>query len=938
MTKSTGKRRSNRLIIAAVVLGVVGLGGVAALMLFPSRSAQHYMADAQAYVAKGDLQSALIQLRNAVQREPNNPAARYQLATVALRAGDAVSAEKEIKVAQERGLPEDSVLPVLGAAYLEQSKYDVLINTIPEGNRSAETESEVRVLRGMAQLGMRDVEGAEVSFKSALALNPEKLRAEIGLARIDALREDYKAADARIDQVLGRKPTAEISAEALLLKAQVRRMDKDTDGAIAVYSKVLDANPGLLRARLERAQAYLETDKDDNAATDVAYVLQRIPNHPIAVNFQAVIDLRKGNADAAFDLLQRQGAQLSRYAPNLLLMGRLQYDRNQLEAAQSNISEYLQAVPGNVDARLMLGNLLLRKNLPDQAITVLKAVPTDGDSGDLRVFRMLASASMRAGRVAEAGTWLDKAASVSNTPQARTQLAVERLSLGQTDQAVKDLDSAIEMDPKATDSRVLLIVTYLRTGKLDDAENAAKSLQADVPDSPIPDNLLGGISIARGNRDDARKYFESAVQKKGDFIPAMLNIAKLDVAEGKLDDAVKQYTTILGQNANNTDVMIALAELAVRRQQPAEAESWLTKAIAVKSDAVLPRIALINFHLSQKDLGKAMTAARELRQVAPSNSDAIDAMGRVQMASGDAANAVDTYRSLVSAAPTVPLAHERLAQALVASGDAQGAKTALRNGIAANPDAPSVTAALTNLLQQTGEPDEALNVAREWQRRHPEIAAGDLLVGNVLAQQAKFSDAAAAFATAQKKDPSTQTVIALARARIAAGNADVAVQELQGWVKQRPRDAAAREILATALIDRKQYDQAATESEELLKLQPNNPIVLNNLAWLYDHRKDTRAQEYAERAYALAPNAPAIMDTLGYILVRGGNTDRGVPLLRQAYEGSQKNPEIGYHLAAGLAKTGQAAEAKTLLETVLADQRPFDDKAEAKKLLDSLGR
>jgi putative PEP-CTERM system TPR-repeat lipoprotein len=445
--------------------------------------------------------------------------------------------------------------------------------------------------------------------------------------------------------------------------------------------------------------------------------------------------------------------------------------------------------------------------------------------------------------------------------------------------------------------------------------------------------------MARGDWVAARLNFESAVQKKSDFVPAMLNLAKLDVAEGKLDDAVKHYTAILDRDSKNVDVMIALAELSLRRQQPpAEAESWLNKAIAVDPNAVVPRVALINFHLSQKDYGKALAAARELRQVAPSNTDAIDAMGRVQMASGDASNAVETYRQLVSAAPTVPLAYQRLAQAFVAAGDTQSAKTALRNGMATNPDAPSIIADLVNLLQRTGEADEALNTAKEWQRRHPETSIGDMIVGGVLMQQGKFSDASASFASAQKKNPSGQTLIALARARVSAGNGDVAVQELQSWIKENPRDVATRDFLATTLISQKKYDLAASESEELLKLQPNNPIVLNNLAWLYSQRNDARAVEFAEKAHSLAPNAAAIKDTLGYILIKSGNTDRGLPMLKEAYDASQKNPEIGYHLAAGLVKTGQKAEAKTLLETVLADQRNFDEKPEAKQLLDSLGR
>ena len=44
---------------------------------------------------------------------------------------------------------------------------------------------------------------------------------------------------------------------------------------------------------------------------------------------------------------------------------------------------------------------------------------------------------------------------------------------------------------------------------------------------------------------------------------------------------------------------------------------------------------------------------------------------------------------------------------------------------------------------------------------------------------------------------------------------------------------------------------------------PDNPLVLNNLAWVAHELKQPNALEYAERANEMAPDNPAIMDTLG---------------------------------------------------------------------------
>lgn len=933
MTMAAEKRFSRPMIIGVVSLSLLGLGG-AAFALWPKRTASQYITDAQVYVNKGDYSAALIQMRNAVKREPRNAEARYQLALVSLRSGDAVSAEKEIKVAQELGYSEQKVLPILATAYLEQSKHEILLKNIPESDRSPEIESVIRVLRGMSQLSMRDIEAAEASFQSALSIVPQQLRAEIGLARIDAIRQDYQAAGMKIDQVLAKQPSRDILSEIYLLQGQIRRLDKDNEGAILAFSNLIELAPTMIRARTERAELYMEQNLDYLAEQDVEYILlKRSFFHPQAAHLKAVLALRAGDEDAAYERLQRQGAGLGQHPPSLLLMGQLQLKRKQLELAQTNFTEYLKAVPDNTEARLILADLMMQKNLPDQAISVLKAVPNIAGGPDIRVLRLLASASIRAGRESEAGAWLDKVALASNAARARSQTGVE--SVGPVDVVI---ESNGESDQKSIDSQILLMLTRLREGRLDEAERLARSFQAETPNSPIPDNLLGGVSMAQGDRAGARFNFEKALGKKSDFIPARLNIAKLDAAEGRLDDAVEQYKLILSQDPRNSEVMIALAELSLRQQRLDDSEAWLSKAVGVDPKAVTPRISQVNYYLSLKNYDKAIKAALDLRTIAPTNFDAMDSVGRVQIASGNFAAAVDTYRKMLSTSALMPTAHERLAQALLAVGDTNGAKNALRIGLTDNPDSTSLVMQLTNLLQRLGEPGAALKAAQDWQRRHPSLAIGDVMVANVLEQQGKFRDAATSLSSAFKKEMSTTTIIALARTRMAAGNGETAVQELQKWTVDHPQDVAARDALASMLIAQKRFDLATRESEELLKLQPNSPIILNNLAWLYSKGNDPRALDYAERALALAPRVPSIMDTAGFIMISQGKFDQGIPLLRQAYEMSQKTPEIGYHLAIGLARSQQVEEAKSVLEAILADSRPFENKTEAKKLLDSFIR
>jgi len=121
-----------------------------------------------------------------------------------------------------------------------------------------------------------------------------------------------------------------------------------------------------------------------------------------------------------------------------------------------------------------------------------------------------------------------------------------------------------------------------------------------------------------------------------------------------------------------------------------------------------------------------------------------------------------------------------------------------------------------------------------------------------------------------------------------------------------------------------------------LKQHPDHAATLNNLAWVYQQKKDPVALEYAEKAYKQAPDSPAILDTLGWILIEKGDAERGTSLLQKAVTAVPEAAEIRYHYAVGLFKSGNKAEARQELEKLLGGDKPFPQRDDAKKLLESL--
>ena len=117
------------------------------------------------------------------------------------------------------------------------------------------------------------------------------------------------------------------------------------------------------------------------------------------------------------------------------------------------------------------------------------------------------------------------------------------------------------------------------------------------------------------------------------------------------------------------------------------------------------------------------------------------------------------------------------------------------------------------------------------------------------------------------------------------------------------------------------------------------PMILNNLAWLYQQIGNLpKARELAERAIGLAPANGQVADTLGWILLAQGDTKKALIHLEAASTAIPGNAEINYHFAVALGRAGRTADARAILERVLGSGAAFTGKAEAEKLLEDLKR
>ena len=126
-----------------------------------SNDASTYVASAKGYLAKADYKAAIIQLKNAVDKAPNDAEVRFLLAKALLDAQDPVSAETEARKALDLKYSPSDVYPVLARAMLLQGKLEPMIREL--GAIKLESDTRPQRSRHLACHGAR---GARQSPRS----------------------------------------------------------------------------------------------------------------------------------------------------------------------------------------------------------------------------------------------------------------------------------------------------------------------------------------------------------------------------------------------------------------------------------------------------------------------------------------------------------------------------------------------------------------------------------------------------------------------------------------------------------------------------------------------------------------------------------------------------------------------------------------------------
>lgn len=895
-------------------------------------TAAKLLSSAQQLEAAGDLKSAEIELKNALQREPDNPDARLLLGQIYYKLGNLESSEKELEKALELRPENAQAVTTLARIWLRLGKADKVVEQAKlAASTEKEASPELLVIRANAYASLSQHDEAKNAFDRAFAIAPENAEVLLGQAKLALLEKQFDHALNLADQALAKDPKL---IEAQIFKGDLLRFTGKSADAMALYRQAIAQNPSELGARLNLISLLLNAKQEQQAQTEIDAARKLAPKNLTVQFMQALLHHKAGRPEQSEEALQEVLKVADDHTASLILSGANQLALGHAEQAVQSLGVVVAKAPENLHARKLLASAHLASNQSQKAYDAveagLKRAPDDAE-----LLALGAEALTRLNELDKARQYFEKASTLDpNNSALQARLSASRMAAG--DNARAELEAAATLGPEQQQAVTSAISAQIAKREYDQALKAIEAFQEKQPNNPLAYNLRGIALLGKKDLAEARRDFERALKISPDFFPAIANLARLDMMDKKPDAAKSRFKVLLQADKKNLPAMLALSNLALSANEKAESISWLETARRENPERAEPLLALVRLHLQYRDAATALQFAKEAEAKHPQKGEVLDLLGQVQLANKQVDDALATYTKLTRVEERSPSAYYRLASVQAAAGKSAPALQSLKKALDLRPDFLEAMIASAAIYTREGWHEEAQQIALGIQKRMPKSAAGFLVEADVFLSQGKSKEAAQAVERAYALEPTAPVVIKFHEALVAAGEAAKAKGMAEGWIKQHPDDLLVSQHLGQRELAAGDYKSAAARYEVIVARQPNNAQALNNYAWALGQLKHPRALEYAEKAHAIGGDHPTILDTLGVLLLDAGKHERALKLLRAAADAAPEAADLRYHLARALVKTGANDQARIELERALEKGQPFPELEAARQMLTEL--
>jgi tetratricopeptide (TPR) repeat protein len=657
-------------------------------------------------------------------------------------------------------------------------------------------------------------------------------------------------------------------------------------------------------------------------------VYARDPRHPAALYKQA---------DSIADELLAPGGER---VPGLRIKGALALIDNQSGKAVEALREAARLAPDNEEVGGELAQALLRDNQPDEAEkTARQTVAQHPQRNQAYEVLYAIYGSRQDWEKAEA---LLKLWAANNPKESNPvlRLAAFYYARKQPDDGEKALSSMLDRRDRFPQADLLIGDFH---ALIRNPEKALADYQRG--ESRDPDRRqayqerVASMLATLGRREEALKSADAILAKdaKNQFARA-LKVEVLERMGGQknVDTAASLANDLAKEAPGNARVQLLAGQAFLMKGSLDEARDHLQRAAQVDLRSPTAQLALARLELLRKNYAAVLEHANAALAIRPNDNTA--RLFRVIGLTGTHSYGAAKTEAEQLARDTKDAPQVEMQLGIIALGQgryAQAEELFRKLYKEGSPDLQPLTG-LVNAYEAEHLPDRALALTREEAERSPNSRERAALLVATAEANGKDDLALSELQKMAAQNPSS----ALVQTKIGAldqknGKLPEALQAFQRARQLAPNNKGLDQI-AASLEDRMgRKSEAIADYRKALLKSPDDPTILNNLAFLLaDAGGDTKeALQMVSAAIRKAPDVPQLKDTLAWIQIKRHNTAEALPILQALTDKHPENNTFRYHYAVALIDSGDRAAAKRQASAALSNKPPAEIASALRDLL-----
>lgn len=521
-----------------------------------------------------------------------------------------------------------------------------------------------------------------ISLMSALLRShPNDSRALSLLASAHMLEKNYRQATTLLDQaVKSSGGSNDIRTDFALSLVATGRGEKGIEQLQQVIAK--DARQA--RAGLALATLLMHDGQIKRALEVVEAMVKADPTNLTALNMAGIVRLATGDTAGARKAYDQVLTKDPSYQAAILNLARLDSREGKIDIARQRLSSLLKQDGTNVDA-------------------------------------MIESAAVeeKAGRVADAVRWLEKArAQPRGAQRAGSLLAELHLRTGNSDQALTVAKDNVARSPESLPALAMLARTQLLARDVRSARQTLADMTRYANYDPDAQLQIARLQMSAANDSGAAYSLEKALNTRPEWLPAMVLYTEVNIAQRDYAKAEQRIRAIAEKYPGDASISRLQGDLALSRGQHGAAITAYTSGLKKNSPPDLP-LRIFQAHLANGDLSKGLAFLERWNKDHPGTPAVLRTLGDAQLRAGNLPAARNAYEQLLKNNPDDVDALNNLAQTALKQNDKAASGFAER-AVDLRPNDAGTIDTLGWILVQQGRLEQGLALLRDARLRSPE--------------------------------------------------------------------------------------------------------------------------------------------------------------------------------------------------------------------------